>query len=325
MDTTEIPADDPDFRREPSPPITEYHVIQALRNLNYNVSVVGAIDDTAELTGILNENKPNVVFNLTEQFSGDRRLDKNIVGLLEMLNIPYTGAEMMGLMLCRDKGLCKQLLSHHKIHIPGFVTLPPGRTVRIPKTLRYPLVVKPSFEDGSEGISNASLVSEQTTLMERASFVHQRWEQPAIAEEYIEGREFYVAVIGNKQLTVLPPRECFFKTDEDSGPLMLTYRAKWNEKYREKWNIRFGFAKLEDAVLKNIKNVCKKVYRILQLRDYGRIDLRLTSNNKIFILEANPNPDIGYGEEVAEAAAKAGISYENLIDRIVHMALRREH
>ncbi len=324
-DAAEIPADDPQFQGQPDKPTTEYHVIRTLRELGYNVTVIGTVDDIAALTGTLHEQKPDIVFNLTEQLAGDRRHDTNIAALLEMLDIPFTGTGPTGLMLCRDKTLCKQLLSHHRIRIPGFISLPPGRKVRVPKTLRYPLVVKPALEDSSEGISNASLVSDQATLTERAEFVHQRWQQPAIAEEYIEGREFYVSVLGNKQLSVLPPRECFFETNTGKGPVLLTYRLKWNEQYRKKWNISFGFADLEPAILKNIERVCKTVYRVLQLRDYGRIDLRLTPDNKIFILEANPNPDIAYGEEVAEAAEKAGLPYKNLIERIIHLALRRHY
>jgi len=154
-------------------------------------------------------------------------------------------------------------------------------------------------------------------------FIHERWKQAAIAEEYIEGRELYVTVIGNKRLTVLPPRECFFNADGNEGPMILTYKCKWDDAYREKWQITFGFAEIDPAVFKNIERVCKRAYRILQLQDYGRIDLRLTPDDKLVILEANPNPDIAYGEEVAEAAHRAGIEYEALIDKIIHLALRR--
>jgi len=184
-------------------------------------------------------------------------------------------------------------------------------------------VVKPAFEDSSEGISNASVVYDIYALNTRAKFVHDRWNQAAIAEEYIEGREFYVTVLGNRQLKVLPIRECSFEASEEGGPLMATYRVKWDAEFREKWKIRFGFAELDDKTFKDINRVCKKVYRALHLRDYGRIDLRLTASNKIVVLEANPNPDLAYGEEVAEAAEKAGIGYNAFIGRIVHNALRR--
>lgn len=322
VDTTTIPANDPDFKEAPKAPTTEHHVISALRTLQHNVSILGA-KDIATIVSSLKEQKPDIVFNLTEQFAGDRQMDKNITALLELADVPFTGSGPTGLMLCRDKRLCKQLLSLHKIRVPGFIYLPPDRAVVIPKKLRFPLVVKPAFEDSSEGISNASLVANETALRERAKFVHERWQQPAIAEEFIEGREFYVSILGNKKLTVFPIRECLFDTNAGAGPQLATYRVKWNEEFRKKWNIKFGFAKLDPPIVNNIERTCKRVYRVLQIRDYGRIDLRLTPENKLIILEANPNPDIAYGEDVAEAAEKAGINYEKFIDRILNIALRR--
>ncbi|MDD5328107.1 MAG: ATP-grasp domain-containing protein [Phycisphaerae bacterium] len=323
VDSWTIPANDPDFREKPKEPSTEYHVIRTLRELGHSVSVLGCKDDIVIVVNTLKEKQPDLVFNLTEALDGNRCMDMNIAALLEMLGIPFTGSGPKGLMLCRDKGLCKQMLASHRIRIPGFVSIAPHQKVRIPKSLRYPLVVKPVFEDSSEGISNASIVNNETALMERVKFVHDGWSQPAIAEEYIEGRELYIGMIGSKRLTILPIRECFFDSDSSEGPRLATYRVKWNAGYREKWGIRFGYAKLDDATVKNIERTCKRVYRLLQIRDYGRIDIRLTPENKIVVLEVNPNADIAYGEEIAEAAEKAGISYEKLIDNIIHFALRR--
>lgn len=323
VDEAEIPANDPEFSTLPQKPTTEYHVIDALRNLGHNVSILGAGEDINLIIESLKEQYPDLVFNLTEHIGGDRRFDKNIAALLEMLKIPFTGAGMIGLLLSRDKRLCKQLLSLHKIRVPGFISLPLNKAIRVPKFLHFPLVVKPAFEDSSEGISNASKVDNEETLKERVQLIHERWEQAAIAEEYIEGRELYVSILGNKKLLVLPIRECHFDSDGGQGPCLATYRVKWDEEYREKWNIKFGFARLDLPIVKNIERVCKKVYKVLQLRDYGRIDLRLTSDKKTVILEANSNPDLAYGEEVAEAAEKCGISYKNLIKQIINIALRR--
>lgn len=323
VDPGTIPKDDPEFRHITQGTTTEYYVINALRSLGHNVSILGADDDIITIVKTVTELKPDLIFNLTEQLAGDRRMDMNIAAVLETTGIPYTGSGPAGLMLCRDKRLCKQLLSLYRIKVPRFVSMPQNRKIHIPKNLHYPLVVKPVFEDSSEGISNASLVNNEASLLERVQFVHERWEQAVIAEEYIEGREFYVGVLGNKQLTVLPIRECLFASNSIDGPQLATYRVKWNPEYRKKWNIKFRFAKLDATLLKNIQRVCKKVYRVLQIRDYGRIDLRLTANNKLVVLEVNPNPDIAYGEEVAEAAEKAGIPYKKLIDRILHLALRR--
>jgi D-alanine-D-alanine ligase len=323
VDYSTIPEDDPQFKTIPEESDTEYHVIEALRDIGYKVRVVGAINDVATLVEKLTEQKTDLVFNLTEEFNGDRRLDKCIVGLLELLGLPYTGSGSDALMICRDKRLCKELLNLHKIKVPGFISMPVGKKVHVPKHINWPLVVKPAFEDSSEGISNASVVYDEEALMARARFVHERWNQAVIAEEYIEGREFYVAALGNKQLKVLPIRECSFESTEEGGPLMATYRVKWNNEFREKWKINFGFADLDDKTFKDITRVCKKVYRALHLRDYGRIDLRLTPENKIVVLEANPNPDLAYGEEVTESAEKAGIEYNDFIEKIVRNALRR--
>jgi D-alanine-D-alanine ligase len=323
VDIAEIPPEDPDFLVPEDQESTEYHVIGALRYLGHNVSVLGSMGDIEETIIQLKQQEPDLVFNLTEHLGGDRKFDKNIAALLEMLEIPFTGAGSTGLLLSRDKRLCKQLLSLHRIRVPRFVSLPCNRTIRLPKTLNFPLVVKPALEDSSEGISNASIVWKEEALRERIKFVHERWEQAAIAEEYIEGQELYVSILGNKRLCVLPIRECFFNPEGNKGPCLATYRVKWNAGYREKWDIKFGFAELEEPVIKKIERVCKKVYRVLQLRDYGRIDIRLRPDRKIFILEANSNPDLAYGEDVAESADKCGISYENLMKRIVNSAIKR--
>jgi D-alanine-D-alanine ligase len=324
VDSWTIPANDPDFREKPEKPSTEYHVIRTLRELGHNVSVLGSDEnDIANVITTLGKEKPDLVFNLTEALGGNRCMDMNIAAVLELLDIPFTGSGPAGLMLCRDKRLCKQLLTLHRIRVPQFVSTIPNQKVQIPKSLHYPLVVKPAFEDSSEGISNASLVTNETALLERVKFVHEGWNQPVITEEYVEGHELYVGIIGNKCLTVLPIRECFFDSGNHEGPHLTTYRVKWNAEYRKKWGIKFGFAKLEAATVKNIERICKKVYRLLQLRDYGRIDIRLTPEKKIVVLEVNPNADIGYGDEIAEAAEKAGIKYEKLIDRIVHLAMCR--
>ncbi len=322
-DAWTIPNDDPDFINEPEACSTEFDVIDTLRTLGHNVSVLSVPDDVPALATELAENKPDIVFNLTEQLGGDRTMDKNIAAVLELMGIPFTGTGPAGLLLCRDKRLCKEMLSLHKIRVPGFVSFPLNQKVRVPAKIHYPLVVKPALEDSSEGISNASLVTNEKALLERVQFVHDGWRQPVIAEEYIEGRELYVGIIGNTRLKVLPIRECHFKSDDADGPRLATYRVKWNKKYREKWDIEFGYADLEPALFNRIERVCKKVYRVLRIRDYGRIDLRLTPDGKLVILEANPNPDIAYGEEVAEAAEKAGIKYESFIQNLLQTARRR--
>ncbi|MBL7214382.1 MAG: ATP-grasp domain-containing protein [Phycisphaerae bacterium] len=324
VDASTIPADDPQFHDPTEKAITEYHVIEALRHLHHDVSVIGIFDNLEEMIAELKEHKRDLVFNLTEQYCGERLWDKNIAGVLDMLQIPYTGSGPMGMMLCRDKRLCKELLGLHKIRVPNFLSLPWGKTIHVNKSIQFPLVVKPALGDGSEGISNASLVNHVEALRERAEFIHDRWHQDAIAEEYIEGRELYVTVLGNKRLNVCPARECVFDFDKDEGPNLATYRVKWNDDYREKWGINFGFADLEAETIKRTGQICKRAFRVLHLRDYARIDLRLKPDGRIVILEANPNPDLAWGEEVAEAAQRAGIDYNTLIDFIIRQTLKRK-
>lgn len=325
MDAACIAPEDSEFKTNATSGSTEFHVVNALRNLGHQVSVLGVKDNVQTLVSTLQEQSPEIVFNLTEEFRGNRRLDTNIAAVLEMLDIPFTGSGSVGLLLCRGKDLSKQLLSLRKIRVPGFTTLAPGRAVRVGKNLKYPMVVKPIYGDGSDGIANASLVKDFAALKERVQMVHERWKQPAIVEEYIEGRELYVSILGNQRLMVLPPRELFFKNvgENGEGPVLATYHAKWDTEYQKKWGIEFGYAELDPEVGAKITRVCKKVYRALQIHDYGRLDLRLTPENRIVIMEANANPDVAYGEELAESAAKAGLSYERFIDRILRSALRR--
>lgn len=322
VDAGTIPPDDPEFTAE-SQTTTEGHVAVALRELGHRVRILGVDEGLTEIVDDLTDHPPDIAFNLAEQFRNERRLDRNVPALLEMMDIRFTGTGPTGLMLCRDKGLCKQLLSLHKIRVPDFLVLKPGRCVRAPRRMQYPAIVKPLYEDASDGISMASLVKDEAELLERARFVHERWNQVAIAEQYVEGRELYVSVLGNERLTVFPPREIRFGRAGEGGPVIATSRVKWNEQYRQKWNIEYDFAELAEPVLTKVARVCRKVYRLLQLRDYGRIDLRLTPDDRMFILEANPNPGIAYGEDYAESAERAGINYNRLIDRVLHLALRR--
>ena len=324
VDASTVPGEDPEFRSPEGKTITEYHVIEALRLLEHHISVIGVFDNLESIIHDLKEIQPDIVFNLTEQYYGERLWDKNITAVLELLQIPYTGTGTIGLMLCRDKRLCKQLLGLHKVHVPNFISLPWNHKIRIPKNIHYPLVIKPALADGSEGISNASLVSTEAALKERTHFIHERWQQDVIAEEYIEGRELYVTVLGNKRLKVFPARECLFDFDGNEGPSLATYRVKWNDKYRQQWGIYFGFAELDEETDRRIGRICKRVFRTLHLRDYARVDLRLRPDGRIYILEANPNPDLAFGEEVAEAAERAGCTYENLIAQIITQTLKRK-
>lgn len=330
MDAQCIPGTDPGFTKAPPDynnkrkhkQSTEHYVVNALRELGHTVSILGVDEKVEPIVQRLTE-KPDIVFNLTEDFRCDRRMDMHMAALLEMFDVPFTGTGSAGLLLGRNKELCKQILSSCKIRVPAFIVVPPETALQIPKSLRYPLVVKPLYEDGSDGISNASLVKNEDELWERLCRVHQTYSQPAIVEEYIEGRELYITVLGNKRLKVLPARELTFNHNGNGGPVLATRHVKWNENYQKKWKVKFDFAELDDAPAERIARICKKTYRMLQIQDYGRIDLRLTPDERIYIIEANPNPGLACGDEVAESSAKAGMGYVELINHLLHVALNR--
>jgi D-alanine-D-alanine ligase len=302
---------------------TEADILEALDTLGYEVVTIGVYDDVGFLVRRVSEEAPDVVFNLTEQFRGDRSLDMGVAGVLELLGVTYTGAGPLGLALARDKALAKKILTFHRVRVPRFTTFRLGRKVRVPRHVPYPVIVKPVAEDASEGITLASLVRSDQELAKRVEFVHETFGGDAIAEEYIEGREIYCAVLGNRRLTVLPLREVKIGGDS-TRPKFLTYRSKWDEAYRQRWGIQFGFAEgIPAEKTKEIARISKRVCRALELRDYARVDLRLTADGRIYVIEANPNPHIAWGEDFAEAALEAGIDYTELIDRILRLAVRR--
>ena len=224
--------------------------------------------------------------------------------------------------MCRDKAICKRLLSHHRIKVPNFTTLRLGQT-RLPRKLDYPLIVKPVYEDGSDGISLASLVQNAVELEQRIKIIHERMHQPAICEEYIEGREIYIGIVGNDRLKVLPARELSFGNTGEGGPNFATARVKRDDAYRKKWGISYEHADLSEALQDKLARFSKRIYRLLYIRDYGRIDLRITDRDEIVFLEANPNPDLSQGDELAESAEKAGMEYTVLIQKIINLAKRR--
>lgn len=318
------PAGDTDLTEELKTDdwMTERHVLEALGGLGHEAPVVGVYDDVVPLIESVKSKKPDVAFNLTEHFAGDRSLDKSVAAILDLLGVPYTGSGPMGLGLARDKALAKKILSYHKVRVPRFLEFERGSAIKIPKHVPYPLIVKPIGEDASEGISLASLVRRKKELEERVRFVHESVGRGAIAEEYVEGRELYCSVLGNRRLRVLPIRELC--VENPKGPKFLTYRLKWDAKYQEKWGLMVGFVPdLPPEIVRRIVRISKRVYRALQMRDYARIDIRLAPDGRVYVLEANPNPFLAKEEDFAESAQEAGIDYEPLIDRILSLALRR--
>lgn len=302
---------------------TEYDVISTLKGLGHEVLTLGVHDDLGELRRANFEWKPQIAFNLLEGFDDVTIFDQNVVSHLELLKLAYTGCNPRGLLLSRDKSLSKKLLAYHRIPVPEFEVYRVGRPVRRPKRLAFPLIVKPLTQEASVGISQASVVDTDEKFIERVNFVHQSIGTAAIAEQYIEGRELYVGILGNQALQSFPVWELFFTNMPADARRIATDRVKWSVKYQEKYGIESGPAKdLPDAVCEKIQHTCKRAYRALELSGYARIDLRLDNDGRIWVLEANPNPQIARGEDFAASAEKAGLSYDALLQRILNLGLR---
>jgi D-alanine-D-alanine ligase len=266
---------------------------------------------------------PDVIFNLADQFKNNRGFDQNIASLLEMQGVPFTGCGATGLVLCKHKGTSKKILGYHHIHVPNFVVIPRGQRIARLKRPKFPLLVKPVKEEASYGISQASFVTSDEQFRERVAFIHDSHDSDVIAEEYIEGRELYVSVMGNARLTVFPIRELVFREVPPNEPKIATYKAKWDEEYRKRWGLQNQFPEdLAPGLVAEIEETCKRIYRLLTIEGYARIDLRLTADNKVYFIEANPNPILAADEDFALAAEKAGLSYPQLIDRIIGIGIK---
>jgi D-alanine-D-alanine ligase len=328
FDTAGTPPEDQDFTAELKTDdwAAEAHVIGALKKLGHDVRTIGVWDEPGMIIDEIKAYPPDVVFNLTEHFNEVSAYDRNVAGLLEMMDVPYTGSSPTGLTLCKNKGMAKELLAYHKIRVPNFAIFSPGSTIKRPRRLKFPLFIKPLREEGSVGIAQGSFVDNDDAFEERVKFIHERINQEALAEEYIEGRELYVSILGNEQLRVLPFREVVFGEIPDGQPKFSTFKAKWDDAYRKRWGIKNVFVEsLPNGTCQRIIKICKAAYRALRLRGYGRIDLRLTADGEIVILEANPNPNLDRDDEFAQSAMKAELSYPRMIQRILTLALTATH
>jgi D-alanine-D-alanine ligase len=302
---------------------TEYDVVSTLRKLGHEVTALGVKSDLEVIRGAVEQWKPHVAFNLLEEFDGVAVYDQNVVSYLELLHVPYTGCNPRGLMLARDKALSKQVMSYHRIPYPEFMVVPLHRMVRRPKWLAFPLIVKSVSEEASLGISQASIVEDEDKLRERVAFIHDSVGTGALVERYIEGRELYVGVMGNAHLQVLPVWELVMDNMPEEAKRIATERVKWSRKYQDKYGIRSGEAKnLPEGAADKVQHLAKRVYRALGISGYARIDMRMDGGGNIYVLEANPNPQIADDEDFAESARKAEVPYKNLLQELIHIGMR---
>jgi D-alanine-D-alanine ligase len=303
---------------------TEFDVREGLRALGHEVLLVGLSDELAPLRTAIEDFKPHVVFNLLEEFGGEAIFDAHVVGYLELQRTPYTGCNPRGLLLARDKALSKKVLHYHRILVPKFRVFPRYRKITRPKQLEFPLIVKSLIEEGSYGISQASLVNNDKALEERVAFIHDKILTDAVVEQYIPGRELYVSVLGNHRLQVLPTWEIFLDKLPEDAPKIATRKVKWDLEYQEKYDVRLGRAKgLSDEMERRIARLSRRICRRLGIDGCVRIDFRLDDADQLYFLEANPNPDIAEEEEFASAAQAAGMDYVDLLQKIVNLGIRR--
>jgi D-alanine-D-alanine ligase len=314
----------PSYELEADP---EYQVAHALRSRGHKVWLVGAHDDPTRVTQFLREHRVDMVWNAAEGFgAGGDSLDFLLPAMLEAEGQPYTGASPQCLMITRNKAMTKKVLAHHNVCVPRFLVYRRGEKLRKGDDLFFPAIVKPLRLDASEGISKASIVHNREAMEERIHFVHDKLRDAAIVEEFIDGRELYVSVLGNgDNLEILPTVELVFDPDRTRPEdRIATKMAKWDDPYRDKFGIRQVFARPISRIARaSIERTCRVAFRALWLRDYARFDLRLDAQDRVWVLEANANPYVCEHHEIANAAKKAGIDYASLIERIVKSAAKR--
>ena len=302
---------------------TEFDVVSTLKEMGHNVFPVGVFDDLGVIRRAINEFKPDVAFNLLEEFHGNSLYDYHVASYLELLKLPYTGCNPRGLMIAHDKALSKKLFTYHRINTPRFSVFPLDVKVKVPKSLRFPLIVKSLVEEGSYGLSQASVVNSKEKLLERVSYLHTKLKTHVLAEEYIEGRELYISILGNLRLQILPLLELEFGEMPGDSHKIATSKVKWDWRYQKTHKIDIISAQdLDPKLINKLYSVGKRIYKTLGISGYARIDLRLTEDNNIFVLEANANPDIAFGEELSTAAELTDISYEKLLQKIINHGLK---
>jgi D-alanine-D-alanine ligase len=321
----ESPPDDSDPWRELRK--TEDDVVFTLRSMGHEVLPVGVSNDLGAIDVVIQDSSPHIAFNLLEEFDGYPLFDQHVVSYLELRRLPYTGCNPRGLTITRDKALTKKILHYHGIHVPRFHVFPLGLKVKRPRRLAFPLLVKSLVDEGSVGISQASIVETDERLTERVEFIHRTLSQHAIAEEFIDGREVYVSVVGNRQLQTYTPWELDMERWPEGVPKIATSRVKWNLAYQQKIGLVTKPAVLDEDEQKNrellerLQRLSKRIYRILDLNGYARLDYRVSSDGRMYLLEANPNPQIARDEDFADSAAHSGVPYERLLQKIVTLGL----
>jgi D-alanine-D-alanine ligase len=297
-------------------------IFDALQKLGHE-PFYQVLDGTEKTLVALARCDADLIFNLTESYAGDDTKDMNIAAYLDLLDRQYTGAGPHSLYLAQDKALAKKIFAFHGIKTPYFATSYRGKLDHS-HDISFPLIVKPTSEDGSIGIDASSVVESVKELMEKIHYIHEEFDSPALIEEYIEGREIYAAVLGNENPEVLPMVELDLSKLPKGTPKIAGKDVKWDKETEAYKVTKSAVAEdLEESTVKRLSDTALSAYQALKLRDYGRIDMRLTKKGEVFVIEANPNPWLASTAEFAMAAKKAGRNYSQLIAEIVDLARAR--
>ncbi|MGD0991616.1 MAG: D-alanine--D-alanine ligase [Gemmatimonadales bacterium] len=308
--------------RAPRPKLDREEIFEALGKLGHHPSYLVVDGSDPSLLAVARCNA-DLIFNLTESYAGDDTKDMHLAAYLELLDKPYTGADPHGLYLAQDKSLAKKVFAFHKIRTPFFAVSYKGR-VGHAHDIAFPLIVKPIAEDGSIGIEAASVVGSVKELMERIHYIHAEFDSPALIEEYIEGREIYAAILGDETPEALPLVEMDLSRLPRGTPKIASGEVKWEKGSRIYKRVRSRVVEdLDETLVEKIQERAIAAYRALKLRDYGRIDLRLTPKGEIYVLEGNPNPWLSSGAEFAMAARASGRTYTDMLRKIVDLAMAR--
>jgi D-alanine-D-alanine ligase len=303
---------------------TEYDVVSTLKEMGHEVWPVGISNDLSVIRQAIDEHTPHVAFNLLEEFDRYPLFDQHVVSYLELSKQKYTGCNPRGLTLSHDKALTKKILAYHRVGVPRFAVFAVKRKVRRPGWLEFPLFVKSVVDEGSAGISQASIVRDDQKLAERVDFIHRQMGSHAIAEQFIEGREIYVAIMGNQRLITYPPWELLMKDLPEGSQNIATDKAKWDPAYQRRVGLVTQVARLKPELQRSFALLSKRIYRALHLSGYARLDYRLTEDDRIYLLEANPNAQIARNEDFADSAAHVGVKYDALLQKIINLGISYE-
>jgi len=309
-------------KRARRPKLDREEIFDALAKLGHEPSYL-VVDGRDQSLLALARCNADLIFNLTESYAGDDTKDMHLAAYLELLDMPYTGASPHALYLAQDKSLAKKVFQFHEIRTPFFAVSYKGRLDHA-HDIEFPLIVKPLSEDGSIGIEAASVVSSVKELMERIDYIHAQFDSPALIEEYIEGREIYAAILGSDKPEPLPLVELDLSKLPEGTPRIASTEVKWEKDTEAYKRTRSQIVEdLDEKTTAKLQETAVAAYQALKLRDYGRIDMRLTAKGQVYVIEANPNPWLSSGAEFAMAARKSGRTYTDLMRDIVDLAMAR--